>query len=335
MLGRSAGEGVQVSGAPRWLADVLAGTLAPGGVPGEVTVHVQLDASRARLPLPGARLVARGVWRSGDGEPAALVEDACSAGFDLLVRPAPDDDGPLRITARYRPGLRTLAANRALRSRFRLLAGQTLVQYPVLWRSGLRGAVPLHAGALVEAPAPGEAAGGRRWSGGVLLIGPGGVGKSTLLLAELAAGGEATCDNLCAWRDGAAYGVVEPLRIEGGTGRRTSRGRREQPLPHAVPAVRPDRLVLLRRDPAGRAATRTLTPAAAAHALTAGTYAAGELRRYWQFAAVLALATGAGPAHPPVAAAAARIAASLPCTEVHLARGRRLADAAPHLEEVS
>ncbi|HEY6793137.1 MAG TPA: hypothetical protein VI248_00475 [Kineosporiaceae bacterium] len=328
MQGRSAGERIEVDGAPRWLAEILAGALAPQSPVDDpsrdphregVGVRVDVEPSRAPLPLGGCELITRGVWRAAPA--TALLENACSAGFDLLVRaPEPDGEGCLTVTARYRPDLRTLAANRALRQRFRLLARQTLVQYPALWRAGLRGGVPVHASAVVPA-APARSA-------GVLIVGPGGVGKSTLLLAETAAGGRAASDNLCVWQEGVAYGVAEPLRVEGGAGRRTTNGRRERSLPGRLAAVRPDHVVLLRRDPAGRPGARPLPRGVAARALVAGTYAAGELRRYWQFAAVLALATGAGPAHPPIAATAACIVSALPCTEVSLRPGSRLAEAA-------
>jgi hypothetical protein len=60
--------------------------------------------------------------------------------------------------------------------------------------------------------------------------------------------------------------------------------------------------------------------------MVASTYAAGELRRYWGFAAVLALGTGAGPPHPSVDTVAAGFANRLPCLSVTLpgARGERL-----------
>jgi hypothetical protein len=61
--------------------------------------------------------------------------------------------------------------------------------------------------------------------------------------------------------------------------------------------------------------------AEAARSLVAGTYAAGELRRYWAFAATLALGTGLGPAHPPVAAVAAGYADRLPCLRVRVGDG--------------
>jgi hypothetical protein len=47
---------------------------------------------------------------------------------------------------------------------------------------------------------------------------------------------------------------------------------------------------------------------------------AGELRRFWPFAAALALATGLGPAHPDVAGVASALAVRLPCIEVRLTR---------------
>jgi len=56
----------------------------------------------------------------------------------------------------------------------------------------------------------------------------------------------------------------------------------------------------------------------AARSLGAGTYAAGELRRYWAFAATLALGTGIGPVHPPVTAIAAGYADRSPCLRVRV-----------------
>jgi len=45
---------------------------------------------------------------------------------------------------------------------------------------------------------------------------------------------------------------------------------------------------------------------------------AGELRRYWTFAALLALGTGAGPPHPQVAEVAAAFTQAVPCFEIEL-----------------
>jgi hypothetical protein len=94
-------------------------------------------------------------------------------------------------------------------------------------------------------------------------------------------------------------------------------GRREGPLPNRVDSLAPDRIVILRQGPETR--VRATSAERAAKWLVASTYAAGELRRFWPFAATLALGTGIGPAHPPVAAIAGAFARSLPCLEVELA----------------
>ena len=48
---------------------------------------------------------------------------------------------------------------------------------------------------------------------------------------------------------------------------------------------------------------------------------AGELRRFWSFAATLALATGMGPAHPDVSGIAALLTDRLPCFAVSVTHG--------------
>jgi hypothetical protein len=45
---------------------------------------------------------------------------------------------------------------------------------------------------------------------------------------------------------------------------------------------------------------------------------AGELRRYWAFAATLALGTGLGGIHPPVQEIADTLSTRLPCLQVTL-----------------
>ena len=213
-----------------------------------------------------------------------------------------------------------------LASRFRLLATQTLLHYPALWWASLRGRVPLHVSVTSGA-------------GGVTMIaGPSGVGKSTLLAAGLPHGEIATADNVCACDGHTAYGLVEPLRVAaapddtgllgragrpgGAGGASAPHGRTEVALTGRVPALDPDRLVVLRRAGAGEEpGIRPLPAAQAARELVAGTYMAGELRRFWPFAATLALATGLGPAHPDVGGVAAALAARLPCLEIRVAAG--------------
>ena len=267
------------------------------------TVAVRVEASTAPFDRTGLRTITRGGY--GDGL-HALLRNACGSGFDLLVGTGEQ----LTVTARYRPGLPIRAANRLLSRRFGLLAGQVLVHYPVLWRAGWRGRVPLHASVV------------RTDAGTPLLAGPGGVGKSTVLARALAAGASATSDNLCCADTRSCFGIAEPMRTDatGARGARTSHDRVEVRLPGRVGELSPDRLVVLERGP--RTDIAPIEPQDAADALVAGTYAAGELRRYWAFAATLALATGRGPAHPPIAEVAAGYAARLSGARVRVGDGQ-------------
>jgi hypothetical protein len=52
----------------------------------------------------------------------------------------------------------------------------------------------------------------------------------------------------------------------------------------------------------------------------AGTYSAGELRRFWSLAAVVGSATGCGPVHPPIEQVATSLAGRLPGVELQLGR---------------
>lgn len=306
----TAGERVAVDSEIPRLTELL--TAATGGelseaAPDGATVRLKVETQRRPFEHDGWMFMARGVWAA---PPRTLLLDACSSGFDLLVEPR----GPtLHVTARYRPAARTRTANAALGARFRLLAGQTLLHYPALWWASLRGRVPLHVSVT-------------RGAGGVtMLAGPGGVGKSTLLAAGLPRGEIATADNVCACDAHRAYGLVEPLRVDtpGVAGTRGAaaapHGRREYRMPSRADWLDPQRLVVLRRGAARAGLTLTpVSPAQAAHVLVAGTYMAGELRRFWQFASTLALATGLGPAHPDVSGVASALAGRLPCLELRL-----------------
>lgn len=308
----TAGERVAIECALPWVSELIAegsGGALEGREGRGATVQIQVEASRQPFDTRGWRPLTRGAWQR-DGE--VVVENACTAGFDLHVRGAPHPE----LTYRWRPPRRDRVMARVLRSRFHLLARALLLQYPALWRAGTRGRAPLHASACTAgALAP-------------LISASGGIGRSTLLLRELNAGGLATGDNLAVADGTTVWGLVEPLRIEGGDGRRMPHGRREAAMPGRVDALSPDRLVVLERGEIDEDSLLPCSAAAAARSLVTSTYMAGELRRYWSFAATMSAGTGLGPAHPPIAEVAREFAAKLPsfCLTLGRSRGGRLAE---------
>jgi hypothetical protein len=304
----TAGERVEVSCGNSRLGAVL--TEGTGGeqdaaVPASADVRVSVEDATDPFDTAGWDVLTRDAWRR-PGQ--VIVRDACSSGLDLLVTAV----GPtLDVVARWRPGLTGRAASALLRARSRLLIRAVLLQYPALWWAQQRGRAPLHASVCT-------AGDGRT----VLIAGPGGVGKSTLVNAELARGGVATSDNVCVSDGHTAWGLLEPRRVPASEhdarGRRMPHGRREAPWAGRADELVPDLLVVLRRGTAAAPTAAPCRPRDAAGFLTAGTYMAGELRRYWAFAATLALGTGTGDPHPPVGEVAAALAARLPCTEIIL-----------------
>lgn len=299
---RTAGLTVRLESAdPRWSGiarEACAGQESDDEV---ADVRVTVERGRDAFPLRGFDPLTRGAWSDGRN---VVLEDACASGVDLQLAPRPYC---LHVRARPRPswphrGLGLLAPSRAL-----LLWRCALIQYPALWWAGVTGAVPLHVSAL-------------RIDGlGVVLAGPGGVGKSTLLREAARHGAVPVSDNVCVGRGGTVHGLLEPMRAEGGDGRRMPHGRRESAWPERLESVAVDRVLVLRRGSGTTAAVSAMEPDEAARTITAGTYAAGELRRYWAFAATLALGTGLGPAHPDIASAAAELVGAVPCLEVLLA----------------
>jgi hypothetical protein len=183
------------------------------------------------------------------------------------------------------------------------------MQYPALWAAGIRGRAPLHASACL--------AGAFR----PLLTGASGIGRSTLLLGELRPDGGATGDNLAVGDGTTLWGLVEPVRVVGGSGRRMPHGRHETPMPHRVASLVPNCLLVLERGLADYPTLSSCSVEMSARSLVTSTYMAGELRRYWAFAAILSAGTGRGPAHPPITEVASAFAAKLPCFS--LALGRR------------
>jgi hypothetical protein len=321
MLGllETAGESLAIESELDWVAELIAegcaGELRPGGADG-ASVSVRVEKERRPFRTSGWQLLTRGAWRH-DG--MVVVENICTAGFDLHLSYSGDG---VQLTYRWRPPRRDRAAARVLRSRFHLLARAALTQYPALWWAGTRGRVPLHASAC-------------RIPGGVpMLAAASGAGRSTLLLWELDAGASCTGDNLAVGDGTTLWGLVEPLRVEGGAGRAMPHGRQERPLAARDASLQPTCVVALDRGNRERPTLSPCTPQTAARTLATGTYMAGELRRYWAFAATLTAGTGMGPWHPPIAEVAATFAFSLPCFALSLGRahGARLSELLDTLE---
>jgi hypothetical protein len=304
----TAGERVELSCMVPWIANVIT-----EGAAGQLTsaddaapdVRVTVERDSAAFDVTGWRVLTRDAWcRAGQ----VVIGNACSSGLDLRVTVG---EPTVEVTARWRPSGQGRAAAAVLRSRTRLLLRAVLLQYPALWWSQQRGRVPLHASVCGLA-----GAGGRT----VLLAGPGGVGKSTLVHRELVNGAVSTCDNICVSDGHDTWGLVEPLRLPAevgaGKGRRMPHGRREATWPRRTAQMTPDLLVMLVRGT--QPGVTRCEPALAARHLAGGTYMAGELRRYWAFAATLALGTGVGASHPPVQYIAQKLSETLPCLQVTL-----------------
>lgn len=300
LAGATAGERFAVDCRLGWAEGLVREGLAPvGDANGDAPLPITIDGSHS--PLHDAEWVpfARGVWTRPDG---VMLRDVAASGFDLGVR---TEDERASFTLRWRPPRRSAAARAILRTRFRLIARSVLVQYPAMWWATTRGRAPLHAGVV------------RADDLTLLLTGPSGVGKTTILERQLVGGAQAVTDNLCVSDGRTTWGVVEPMRSEQvASGRRAPHGRREGSMPNRALAADPSAVLVLRRGGGGAPQVRRLDAEAAARALIASTYMAGELRRFWAFAATIAAASGRGPVHPPVATVATALAERIPCFEL-------------------
>jgi hypothetical protein len=302
---RTAGLTVQLeSENPEWCAfavEACAGQQLQHQVPEEnVDVMVLVDDSTRPFSRTGYSALTRGAWSNGK---TVLLEDACGSGTDLLIAVGGE---VVRVIARVRPTWRHKGLGVLDRSRQVLLHRAAIIQYPALWWAGVRGMAPLHVSAArVEGMA-------------LVLAGPGGVGKSTLINGALPSGGLPVSDNLCVTDGVVVHGLLEPARHDEAAGRRMPHGRRESSWATRIDSVRPDHVLVLRRGSGPTAEVRPLEAEAVVREMVGGTYAAGELRRYWAFAATLALGTGRGPAHASVEAAARRLAHGIPASEVVL-----------------
>ena len=275
-------------------------------------LRVVVQGLREPFGTDGWRSLSRDSWCT---DSQVVVRDVATSGFDLRL--SWDAAVPV-MTFRRRPPSRTRAAGWALPGRARLLLRAALIQFPVLWASGLVGRSPLHVACVTTGPL-----------GPVLVAGPSGAGKTTMVERAAAAGGRWTDDNLAVSDGRTVWGVVEPVRSVNGSGRGAPHGRREHRLTGRVDALDPVAVVVL-----GRGQVRHVTelaPDRAARAIVAGTYAAGELRRYWPLHGLLAIGTDAGPAHPRVPEVATELTSRLPCFAVDLPPGTTstLADLLP------
>ena len=299
----TAGERLQIECELPWVAKLLeegaAGVIQPTRAAG-VTVTVRVEAERRPFETARRQLLTRGAsaWR---GE--VVVENVLTSGFDMRARCV---DDRAEFTLRWRPPRRERLAAPLLRSRFHLLARAALLQYPALWWAGVHGRVPLHASVCTA---------GTRTP---LIASPSGIGRSTLLAAEIEAGGVATGDNLAVTDGTTVWGLVEPVRMSGLPGRKMPHGRGEAPLAARAESLAPDAVVVMSRGDLHVAQLAECSADTATRSMVTSTYMAGELRRYWAFAATLSAGTGFGPAHPPVTDIAELLASSLPCYSLAL-----------------
>jgi hypothetical protein len=300
----TAGERLVVDCAPSWIADEVAACLglrADGRA--APTLNVSVEASHDAFPRDGLLPIARGTWARGG---VAVITNVGTSGFDAFIDVRGTEP---RFTFRWRPDAKARLAKAASPSRHRLLTRAVLVQYPALWRAALRGRTPVHAAACTS---------GRSVA---LLSGPGGVGKTTLVLGEVAAGERTTGDNVAVTDGTTVWGLAEPARHEhGGRGPKMPHGRTEAPLQGRVASLIPDRVVVLRRGDRDEADVRLAKHDEVARTLIAGTYAAQELRRFWSLVAVLSIATESGPAHPTVVETLRDMADRLPGITITLPR---------------
>ena len=301
----TAGERLAIECDLDWVADLLsegAGGELREGREADATIGISIESVRDPFDVRGWELLTRGAWRRGR---EVVLTDPCTAGFDLHLS-CTSDRAEFRY--RWRPPRRTRAASWALRSRFHLLARAVLLQYPALWCAGRQGRAPLHASAVTDGTST------------ALVTAPSGIGRSTFVLEQISAGAKATGDNLAVADGATVWGLVEPLRIDGGGGRRMPHGRQEAPMPDRAGGLSPDRIVVLQRGAAEHAELVVCSPESAARSLVTSTYMAGELRRYWAFAATLSAGTGIGPAHPPLVEVASTLTRRLPCFVLQLGK---------------
>lgn len=309
----TAGERIRLDVAIGWIADLVEETAGSSLVrtdDGDATMRVVVE--RDRRPFPGG-MIGRGLRRSGRD---VVIEDAAQTGFDMLVRPW---DTPPTFVLRWRPTPQMRMLRAAAPARWRLRVGTALTQYPAIWRAITVARAPLHAACFAIE------------QGTALVVGAPGSGKSSALTAEGSPDLLPVTDNLCVADPRTVWPVVEPFRVDAAaagdeeTGLPTTRGRVAISSRRRRTVASPDLVVVLERGDVTR--VRDADPSQTARLMVTATYACGELRRFWPFAATLAMATGCGPALPPVLPVARALVDRLPCVGISLARpGLRISD---------
>lgn len=314
-LVRSAGQRVVIESASPRLSKRLETACGHSGGSGTCSsgsdVRICLESSHRPFSRAGMVPVTRGAWTDGAG--TVLFDSVGGSGHAQCWTTTPV--GPVTTRSRWHPSPAQAAAAQVLRRRQRALEAEVLLHYPILWTAARHGLAPLHVSVV------------RVDDVVVVLAGPGGLGKSTMVSVELAHGAVALCDNLAVTDGVALYGLAEPLRVERGTAvpgqRRTGRAmhhRESYEWGSRPAAMVPDVLVVVRRGRSDVPTLRQTTSDVAARSLVAGTFAAGELSRFWPLSATLALATGEDQVLPAVEESAARVADRLPCFELELGR---------------
>ncbi len=310
---RTAGQVVAVDSAvPGRAVQMVAATGHAGRTDARVgrpDVHVWIEAERSPFDRSGMAPVTRGAWTDGKGH--VIFESVGGSGHTQRWSIGHTDG--IETRSRWLPSAAQAGAARLLRSRQRALEAEVLVHYPALWWAAQHGLAPLHVSVL-------------RVEGAVVaLAGPGGLGKSTIVAGELARGAVALCDNLAVSDGVTMHGLAEPLRLAPGAAlpgprhpSRTTHHRRDYEWGSRPARMVPDLVVVIRRSGASTPTVTEITGEAAARALVAGTFAAGELGRFWALSATLALAGGSTTVLPSVTEAAHRLTDRLPCVELDL-----------------
>lgn len=321
---RSAGQTVVVHSEGRAVHHDL---LVAAGIPHRAPVPAAPVApALQRAGAPDVEIWVRRGGRAFDGATHTLVARGVRANPETgVVINSAGGSGPtqwwsagdrLRVCFRLGPGPPALG-DVVLNARHRGVDPQILVHYPTLWWAGVRGLAPLHAAVVALDDVV------------VMLAGPAGLGKTKLLSTAVRDGNPAMCQNTVVSDGTCTHGLAEPIRLASsraspgrpGGGRAhwaAARTDREHSWHDRPPVLVPDVVVTVRRGDVDRESVRSVPPTTAARSLVAGTFAAGDLGRYWSLCAILALATGLGPPAPPVADVARKLTERVPCLELTL-----------------